>query len=266
MALNERKLDTLTSALTTRERAGLFMRAWCDGEEPDDRLRRFCPPADRAEYERLCNVIETGNNRLYTALVINQEWLHGNELELQLLICLEGHQEREQKLPAAVRRGLPALPTPREVKRRTQLGWESLDDDDGPAPASWEELRERLVETLVRDLCMRWREVLAMEGLFAEAQRLLGAEVAHGHNRRLLSGLRGGLLEIQEAMAERGHAFEFPADPGDARERLQNYFDPAALRDPGGDQRTAREWMHEKQYAELEAWEREQAEMLRGGS
>ncbi|MCZ7577031.1 MAG: hypothetical protein M5U18_08340 [Dehalococcoidia bacterium] len=67
-------------------------------------------------------------------------------------------------------------------------------------------------------------------------------------------------------MAERGPCVRVPADPGDARERLQNYFDPAVLRDTGGDQRTAREWMHEKQYAELEAWEREQAELLRSGS
>jgi hypothetical protein len=42
-------------------------------------------------------------------------------------------------------------------------------------------------------------------------------------------------------------------------------FDWDLLRDTG-DQKTPREWMHDAQYEELEAWEREQAESLRGGS
>src|SRR5204863_9883909 len=107
--------------------------------------------------------------------------------------------------------------------------------------------------------------VLAMDETFGELRSAMGEEMMHLDIRKLLDALHEHVLRLHMQLVESGDGFELPEVPGDQITSFHNAFDWDALRDVPKEKH-AREWMHEKQREELEAWEAEQAESLRGRS
>jgi hypothetical protein len=86
--------------------------------------------------------------------------------------------------------------------------------------------------------------------------------MVHEEVKELLNGLREHVLRLHEL---HGDDFELPGEVGEHGGDLRREIDWEAIRGSGMETH-AREWMHEKQLAELEEWEEEQAESLRNRS
>ena len=82
MVVADRRLDLLTSELTGKQRAVLCLRAWCQGEKVDDRVVRYCPPADKPEMDRICEAVEEGNGRIHQGLIMLLEWTANMESDV----------------------------------------------------------------------------------------------------------------------------------------------------------------------------------------
>jgi hypothetical protein len=265
MVVADRRLDLLTSELTGKQRAVLCLRAWCQGEKVDDRVVRYCPPADKPEMDRICEAVEEGNGRIHQGLIMLLEWTANMESDLEWLKVLTLYQEHAASLEQVAKKPVEALPPPWKSERQVPLGWGVLTNLDDPTPKDWAEFRELTRLGIQRNLRRRWQEVLSYDRTFAELAEALGEELVHFEVRERLEWLRESILRLHSKLEALGVPFELP-EPEEAQlTTSRGHFDWAALR-AVPKEKHAREWMHPKQQEELESWEREQAEQLRTGT
>jgi hypothetical protein len=122
-----------------------------------------------------------------------------------------------------------------------------------------------LVRSIERSLRLRWRDVVALEATLADVSAAMGEPLVHPETTRLLDALRDAVLRLHGDVAEMGIEVVLPTDSEGQLEWVRESIDWDVLR-PAPKEKHAREWMHETERKELEAFEREQAEQLRGRS
>ena len=148
MAALDRRMDLLNSQLTARERGILILRAWCAGETPDERLRRYCPPHDKESMESFIRAFERGTGETHGQLVILLEWTATLEGAVSSLRISQLYDARMKALEAVAKRAVDPLPPPWKDERRVPIGWGVLKPEQetdyvpasigvSPAHAAW---------------------------------------------------------------------------------------------------------------------------------
>jgi hypothetical protein len=263
MVAVERRLGRLTSELTARERAVLCLRAWCEGEEADERVIRYCPPQDKTEMERIRRAVEHASIEAHSTLIILLEWTAHTEAEIHRLRVLTAYQEHVAALEAVAKKEVRPMPPPWETSRKVPMGYGRLvsEEDEGVAQ-DWDDFRLRCLKSIEESLTFRWKDALGIEAVFDDLAKTMGEAVMHQTARRLLDGVRDSVLRLTREVESFDEDFQLPGEPGEHGAVLRNAIDWDAIRG-APPVKHAREWMYGQQAAELEAWEREQAEELR---
>lgn len=259
MVAVERKLDALTSALTSRQRAILVLSAWLRGETADERLYRFCPPADLAEFEAMRRAVNRGNELLRQTGAYLLEWIAQIEMQIHWLRTLEMYQRREKAIASPVRKTLPPLLSVWETSRQTARAFGRHVSDEEPEPRTWEEFSARLARTLLNAIQQRWQDYLQGKAALEEASEALGIDATHRVVRELFERLEDDILRLARMMGEAGHAVKLPELDRDAESYAATAFKLEVLREFPREKHE-RESLHAQARAELEAWEKEQAE------
>jgi hypothetical protein len=257
--LNQRKLETLANALTAKERAVLWMRACCAGDEPDHRLRTYCPPEDRAEFERYVSSVEHGSGEIHGQLIILLEWLANTESEMHWLRIYDLLAGQVREMEKVTGKRAPKLQPPWNTNRQVPIAWGTLLHPDRPVPRSWDDHREMSKRELRTSLELRWRDLAVIDEVLSELERVFGEPLLHHDVAERLDWFRESL---QRLSSEYGGPIERGAPD---LERVQVLREAFGLDELGEDD-DPRARMHETNRASLEAFEREQAKMLRNGS
>ena len=265
----ERRLDQVESALSGRDRARLTVQTLSNGEEPDERLDRHCPASERAQFEAIKNAVAKGITEVWQRVIFEIEWLNNDDISLGWLECIAAFLAREKalkKLAGAQAKSIPAMPPPaRGFLRDVPLLWGVLVDPPEHGPATWEEAVTFLTGEVRHGVEIRWRNLRAYEDGFAMASAALGVTIAHPDLTKAMEAIRTKVLDLHAAL-QRFERFELP-EPGEReREMVRGFWDLEVLREKGDGRSSERSSMWQSQREELEAWEREQAELLRSGS
>lgn len=265
MVAMERKLGQLETALSGRDRALLSIQAFARGEEPDERLERYCPASERPTMVALKEAVANGIQQTWQRVLFEIEWLNNDELMLGWLECIAGFLEREKaftKLAGANAKSVPAIPKPgRGFIRDLPLLWGETIDSPAAPPATWAVAVPFLVTELRKGVEIRWRQLLAYEEGFAKASQALGVEIRHPDLQTGMNAARAKLLDLHAAL-QQFERFDLTGPSERELEMVNSFWDWKAL----GEQdelTSARAGMHETRRADLEAWEREQAERLK---
>ena len=126
----ERRLDQVESALSGRDRARLAVQAASNGEEPDERLDRYCPASERGQFEAIKKAVTKGITETWQRVLFEIEWLNNDDVSLGWLECIAAFLAREKalkKLAGAQAKSIPAMPPlgrgflTGEIQRRKRL-------------------------------------------------------------------------------------------------------------------------------------------------
>ncbi|MEO8538150.1 MAG: hypothetical protein ABI577_00300, partial [bacterium] len=266
MVAIDRRLDALTSELTARERAVLWLRAWRQGEKVDERVVRFCPPQDKPEMHRICAAVEHASDEARGLLIILLEWMANAELEFHLVRIARAYGAYVESLEAVAKKPVPPLPAPWDTSRAVPIGWGRLiQHEERRTPKDWEQFRRYSLASVEEALALRWWDVLSMESVFDDIEAAIGEPLMHQESAALLDGLRDAIFKLAEEVSIFDEEFSLTGASGDHIDTLRLAVDWDAIRGTPKEKH-AREWMHEKQRQELETWEREQSEELRNRS
>ncbi len=192
----ETRIGDVAGGLSVQERARLVLAAWCEDEEPDGALLRPLRYADDTEHRKLVDRVANANSLAGRDLSYCQHLVC--ELEVYLL-WLESHRQWEALYgPPAPGAGPPSrwnvgswltpLVGTRTRERR---------DDERPT-LDW--LPEALEDHIARDLAQRWRELSALDIVFAELSAEYGCGTMHRMIRQAVAELRAKLLDIRERL------------------------------------------------------------------
>lgn len=264
VSTTERRLDQAESALSGRDRARLYVQALSKGEDPDERIERYCPASERAEFEAIKAAVERGVMEVWQRVLFEIEWLNNDDISLGWLECLSAFLEREKafrKLAGAQTKAVPAMPSPgRGFLRDVPLLWGVIVDPPDQGPASWEEAVTFLSGELRSGVETRWRALLAYEEGLAAASRALRVTIAHLNMTKAMDAVRTKVLDLHEAL-QRFVPFELPEALEREREMVRSFWDMDVLREKD-ERASGRPPMWQSQRQELEAWEREQKASL----
>lgn len=262
----DRRLDQVESALSGRDRARLAVQAASNGEEPDERLDRFCPAAERGQFEAITKAVAKGLTETWQRVLFEIEWLNNDDISLGWLECIAAFLAREKalkKLAGAQAKSIPAMPPPgRGFLRDLPLLWGVLIDPPEHGPATWEEAVTFLSAEIRRGVEIRWRCLRAYEEGFSAASEALGVEISHPDVTKGLVALRTKVLDLHAAL-QRFDQFELPEPEEREREMVRSFWDMEVLREKGDGRSSERSSMWQSKREELETWEQEQAEKLR---
>jgi hypothetical protein len=262
----ERRLDRVESALSGRDRARLAVQAASNGEEPDERLDRYCPASERGQFEAITKAVTKGITETWQRVLFEIEWLNNDDVSLGWLECIAAFLAREKalkKLAGAQAKSLPPLPPPgRGFLRDVPLLWGVLLDPPEHGPATWEEAVTFLTGELRRGVEIRWRSLRAYEDSLAMASAALGVTIAHPDLTKAMEAIRTKVLDLHAAL-QRFERFDLPEPEERERETVRGFWDMEVLREKGDGRSSERSSMWQSKREELEAWEQEQAEKLR---
>lgn len=192
----ETRVRGVAGGLSVAERARLVLAAWCEDEAPDESLLPSLRYGDAVAHQRLVERVVSANE--YAAGQLSYWQLFVCELEVYLL-WLESHRQWEAHAgPLAPGTGAPSrwdtgagltmLYGTRNRERR----------DD--APPALDRLAEALEGHIVFDLGRRWRELGALEQVFAELAGEYGCATMHHEVREAVGELRAKLLDIRDRL------------------------------------------------------------------
>ncbi len=255
MVANERKLDTLTSALTPKERAVLWLRAWCAGEAADYRLAHYCPSQDRAVFDRIVAAVKRGNSEIHGQVIILLEWLARTESEIHWLRIFDLHAAQVREMEKMTGKRAPKLPAPWNTDRQVAIGWGVLVDPDQPTARTWDEFREISWRDVKRSLELRWQDLAAFREVFNKVERVFGEPLVQREVGERLDCYEDSLTRLSGE-------FEGELDPSSPNPEKVAFLREMFGLDELADEHDPRATMHETVRATLTEFEQEQAELL----
>jgi hypothetical protein len=229
----ETRLASVANRLTPMERARICLRMDFAGEKLTDDLLRVLRP-EEPDCARIIEAVRDANHNVHTGSAFTVEWLYQEEIQLGWLRCLDAMLARDAVLREAVtsagwavsegerpivdRRAkhvqLEALPQPGLGLTRTlPLVWgrRAFPDEDDVEPADLASLRDRLAFDARRAHELRWRDYLAEQAVLAELAEVMGEEsMVHHEIAATLDAIEAKLLELYEALCQRGERFPLP--------------------------------------------------------
>ena len=233
-------------------------------ERVDDRVIRYCPPYDKAEMEQITGAVEHASQEAHGSLIILLEWTANTEAGIHWFRVLSAFQERVKALEAVAKKEARPLPLPWDTSRKVPLGYGRLvRAETREAAKDWTEFRMRFLEDIEEGLTCRWRVVLGYEAVFEKLAQGMGEPLIHHAVRELLDGLRESVLRLTRDIQCLDEEFQLPDERGEHGAAMRESIDWEVIRGTSA-VKHAREWMHPQQAEELQGWEREQVQELRG--
>lgn len=212
----ETRIGDVASGLSVQERARLVLAAWCEDEEPDEALLRPLRYGDDIGHQALVERVANANQLAGGQLAYCQEYVC--ELEVYVL-WLESNRQWE----ALAGKPAPGVGEPSRwnvgagltplVGTRAREHW----DDD---PPGLDRLAEVLEDHIARDLAQRWRELSALDVVFAQLSDEYGCTTLHREVRQAVAELRAKLLDIRERLGAHA-ARELPGPTDEDVETLR---------------------------------------------
>jgi hypothetical protein len=255
-----KRLQAAESALTTEDRLLLILRAWTREQPIDRRLSDYVAPDERDEFTGWLEAINQSTGQLHTVLAFHVEWLREVEIRLGWYESLAPLLEAFALQPGPSRKKMPAFPQPRwGFEDGLPVLWGTR---RSPAvPPNWAEAPAMMLEELRGALASRWKDFIALERVCQQFSARFREPVLHHRLAEALPVVRARLAEVTAAVWQHGVEVLVPEEPSDdALNVFRSYVRWDEL--PPAPEATERQlpW---KDKEEIEAFEAEQAEMLR---
>lgn len=184
------QLGKIAPTLSARERFLLVLRAHNVGETEDPSIRSTMPRAQVREFNRYGQLVFIANHTLWPILVVLQHHVEALEYQRERIARLDAaaalleEQHPEEKAEAREREREPGMVTVPEYLRG---------------------LAQELRRDLGRELSLRWRELRALETVWAEiAAEFDGEPVTEHEVRTRVAETKGKLQELAAALAGDG--------------------------------------------------------------
>jgi hypothetical protein len=250
------------------QRARAVLQQWLTTGKVDERLWKFCPPQDKETCQQICGSIGRAHEHVEKGLQFLSEWIDKEEMRLGWLEILLAMQGRERLLlkhaPKTFK--LPELPTPyRGFERDAPLLYGRNAFPDEPPPRNWEEGAERLRESMMMIIPLRWEALLAIEVAYSRANSAMEMDCMHETTKTALDALKRVVGRQADTMRNLGFPVVLPAEPSlDALDVALSHFDWEPLLKHGVPAWDPRRTMSEKERADFAEWERQWADEVEG--
>ena len=197
------RLGKLAPALSAKERFVLFLRAHNAGEPEDPDLRRTMPRGQVRAFNRFAHLAYVANATLgpvLFALSVHAEGIEYTHQRLGILDRAAGQLEANY---------------PKELEEDQQPGTVTV-------PEFLRGLAKELRSDTQRELSLRWRELRALDTVWAEiTEEFDGEPVTDASVRKLADETRAKLQEVARALAPAGQTPRFPAPTAEFVDQLR---------------------------------------------
>jgi len=186
------RLGKLAPALSAKERVLLVLKARNAGEPEDPDIRRTMPRGQVREFNRYAHLAYVANATLGPVLFtvsVHAEGIEHTRQRMALLDAAAVQLEAEHPKGGAPDRKKATITVPEFLQR----------------------LARELRTDLRGELSLRWRELRALETLWAEiAEEFDGESVTDASVRKLADETRAKLQDVANTLADEGHAPRLP--------------------------------------------------------
>ena len=186
------RLGKLAPSLSAKERFLLVLRAHNADEQEDPEVRRTMPPGQRKEFNRYAHLVYAANAQLWPVLVVLTSHLEGMEYALERFGLLGKAAAQLEEAYAA------------------QLAKDAA-DSGYTVPMFLRELQRELETSIRREVSLRWRELRALEIVWAEVDAECDGEMATEQQvRNLAEKTKARLKVVAGQLAPKGSKPRLP--------------------------------------------------------
>lgn len=180
------RLGKLAPSLSAKERFLLVLQAHNAGEPEDPEVRRTMPPGQRKEFNRYAHLVYAANAQLWPMLVALSALLDNMEYAYERFGLLEKGAAQLEEAHAA-----------QLAKDAAEGGY--------TVPMFLRELQGELETSIRHELSLRWRELRALEIVWAEVDAECDGEPATEQQVRDRAGkTKARLKALAEQLASKG--------------------------------------------------------------